>query len=157
RAAGEPNVSVMAILQHVESALAMKASRDDIKTPKDLDGKIYAGYGSATEDATIKTIIKNAGGKGEDQTVALKTAAYEALYADRADFVIPFVAWEGIEAELRGQPYKYFYETDYGFPDHYDCIMVGNEQWLANHSDLARRFVKATIRGFQFAADHPDE
>ena len=34
--------------------------------------------------------------------MTLDTAAYEALYNKRADFAIPFTAWEGIEAEQRG-------------------------------------------------------
>ena len=33
------------------------------------------------------------------KTVTLDTAAYDALYAKRADFVITFAAWEGIEAK----------------------------------------------------------
>ena len=37
-------------------------------------------------------------------TVTLDTAAYEALYAKRADFVITFSAWEGIEAGAARHP-----------------------------------------------------
>ena len=69
----------------------------------------------------------------------LGTAAYEALYAGQVDFTEPFVAWEGIEAELRGQPLKTFAYTDYGFPDAYSVILIGNSPWLAQHPDLAAR------------------
>ena len=157
RSAGEPVISVMTILQHIASAIAVKANRNDIKTPKDLDGKIYAGFGSPVEGLTMQTVIKNAGGKGVFDTVSLNTGAYEALYAGKADFAEPFVTWEGIEAELRNEPLKYFHFTDYGFPDHYDCLMIGNEPWIARHPDLAKRFVQATVRGFTFAAQRPAE
>ena len=40
--------------------------------------------------------------------MTLDTAAYEALYAKRADFVITFSAWEGIEAGQRGIPLRTF-------------------------------------------------
>ena len=157
RAAGEPIVSAMAVLQHTPAAIAVKRGRDDIKSPKDLDGKIYAGYGGPTEVPTLRAMIKHAGGKGVFDVVSLGTSAYEALYAGKADFAIPFITWEGIEAELRNEPLKYFRYTDHGFPDHYGCIMVANEQWIARHPDLAKRFVQATVRGFTYAAQHPDE
>ena len=157
RAAGEPVVSVMSILQHIAAVIAVKADRNDIKSPKDLDGKVYAGFGGPAEGPALQTVIKNAGGRGVFDTVSLSTGAYEALYAGKADFAVPFLTWEGIEADLRKQPLKYFAYTDYGFPDHYDCLMIGNDQWIARHPDLAKRFVQATVRGFAYAAQHPDE
>ncbi len=88
--------------------------------------------------------------------MVLGTAAYEALYAGQVDFTEPFVAWEGIEAELRGQPLKTFSYTDYGFPDAYNVLLIGNSPWLAQHPDLAAAFVQAAQRGYQLAADDPD-
>ena len=43
-AAGAPIVSVMAILQHTAQDIAVLAD-SGIERPKDLDGKIYAGFG----------------------------------------------------------------------------------------------------------------
>ncbi len=51
---------------------------------------------------TLQAVIRDDGGTGEFDTVTLDTAAYEALYDKRADFVITFSAWEGVEAEQRG-------------------------------------------------------
>ena len=85
----------------------------------------------------------------------LGTSAYEALYAGQVDFTEPFVAWEGIEAQLRGQPLKTFNYTDYGFPDAYNVLLIGNGTWLQAHPDQARAFVQAVQRGYQLAADDP--
>lgn len=52
---------------------------------------------------------------------------------------------------------KYFPYTDYGFPDAYSIVVIGNRTWLADHPDTARAFVQTLQRGYQFAADHPDE
>ena len=97
-AAGAPIVSVMAILQHTAQEIAVLDS-SSITRPRQLDGKTYAGFGYPNEEPTLKSVIKADGGKGTFTTVTLDTAAYEALYAKRADFVITFAAWEGIEAE----------------------------------------------------------
>jgi ABC-type nitrate/sulfonate/bicarbonate transport system substrate-binding protein len=154
-AAGAPIVSVMAILQHTAQDIAVLAA-SAITRPRDLDGKTYAGFGGPQEGPTLTSVIKADGGKGTFKTVTLDTAAYDALYAKRADFVITFAAWEGIEAGERGIPLRTFAFGDYGFPDFYQVVLACDSRWLTAHPDLAKAFVGATIRGFEMAADDPD-
>jgi ABC-type nitrate/sulfonate/bicarbonate transport system substrate-binding protein len=155
KATGADITSVLAVLQHWATEIAVRADRVDITSPKDLDGKIYGGFGGPGEDPKMRAVIRDAGGAGNFTSVVLGTAAYEALYAGQVDFTEPFVAWEGIEAQLRGQPLKTFAYTDYGFPDAYSVILIGNSPWLAQHPDLAAAFVQAAQRGYQLAADDP--
>lgn len=155
KAAGADIVSVMAILQHWATEIAVRADRTDITSPKDLDGKTYGGFGGPGEVPKMTAVIKDAGGRGQFSTVVLGTSAYEALYAGQVDFTEPFVAWEGIEAQLRGEPLKTFAYTDYGFPDAYSVLLIGNGGWLAAHPDQAAAFVQAARRGYQLAADDP--
>ena len=154
-AAGAPIISVMAILQHTAQEIAVLAS-SDITRPKDLDGRTYAGFGYPNEEPTLESVIKADGGTGTFETVTLDTAAYDALYAKRADFVITFAAWEGIEAKERGIELRTFKFGDYGFPDFYQVVLACDSRWLASHPDLARAFVGATVRGFELAADDPE-
>ena len=156
-ASGLPLVSVMAILQRPASAIAVRADRDDIQSPADLDGKLFAGFGAPFEDPLLKTVIQNAGGEGKFETVVLDTAAYEALYSGAVDFVIPFMTWEGIEAELRGTPMKAFEYADYGFPNFYEVVLISNPDWLGANADTARAFVGASQRGFEYAAEKPND
>ncbi|WP_433559022.1 ABC transporter substrate-binding protein [Pseudonocardia xinjiangensis] len=155
KAAGADITSVMAILQHWATKIAVKADRTDINSPKDLDGKTYGGFGGPGEEPKMKAVIRDAGGKGDFTTVVLGTSAYEALYNGQVDFTEPFMAWEGIEAELHNQPLKTFSYTDYGFPDAYNVLLIGNSPWLQAHPDLAARFVQAAQRGYQLGADDP--
>ena len=155
RAAGADITSVLAILQHWATDIAVKADRRDINSPRDLDGKTYAGFGEPGEQEKMRAVIRDAGGRGEFQDVTLGTSSYEALYSGQADFTEPFVAWEGIEAQLRGEPLKTFAYTDYGFPDAYNVLLMGNSTWLRSHPDQARRFVQAAQRGYQLGADDP--
>ncbi|MHA6783600.1 ABC transporter substrate-binding protein [Pseudonocardia saturnea] len=155
KAAGADITSVMAILQHWGTEIAVRADRADIVTPADLDGAVYGGFGGPGEVPKMQAVIRDAGGAGEFETVVLGTAAYEALYAGEVDFTEPFVAWEGIEAELRGQPLKTFAYTDFGFPDAYSVLLIGNSPWLAANPDAARAFVQAAQRGYELGADDP--
>lgn len=155
RAAGAEITSVMAVLQHWASEIAVRADRTDITSPRDLDGKTYGGFGGPGEVPKMRAVIRSAGGAGTFETVVLGTAAYEALYAGEVDFTEPFVAWEGIEAEMRGLPLKTFAYADFGFPDAYSVVLIGNTPWLQANPDLATRFVQAVQRGYQLGADDP--
>jgi ABC-type nitrate/sulfonate/bicarbonate transport system substrate-binding protein len=155
KAAGADITSVMGVLQHWGTQIAVRADRADISSPKDLDGKVYGGFGGPGEEPKMRAVIRDAGGQGTFSTVVLGTAAYEALYSGQVDFTEPFVAWEGIEAQLRGQPLKTFSYTDYGFPDAYGVLLIGNSPWLAAHPTRAAAFVQAAQRGYQLAADDP--
>lgn len=157
QAAGADIVSVLAVLQHWATAIGVRADRADLTSPRDLDGKTYAGFGGPTEEPLLSAVIKDAGGTGDFTTVTLGTSAYEALYSGNVDFTIPFLAWEGIEAEHNGTPMKYFKYADYGFPDAYSIVVIGNRSWLADHPEVAKAFVGALQRGYQFAADNPAE
>ena len=155
KAGGADAVSVMAILQHWATQIAVRADRADITSPRDLDGKTYGGFGAAYEVPKMQAIIRAAGGKGDFKTVVLGTSAYEALYAGQVDFTEPFLAWEGIEAELRNEPLKTFAYADYKFPDAYSVIVIGNPGWMKAHPDAAAAFVGALQRGYQLGADDP--
>lgn len=155
-AAGAPIVSVMAILQHAASEIAVLAD-GPILRPRDLDGRVYAGFGYPNEEPTVRFVIEADGGRGEFQTVALAdSAAYEALYAGRADFVISFSAWEGVEARLRGIDLRTFAFTDYGFPDFYQVVLACSREILEREPDAIRHFLAATVRGFEAAQADPD-
>jgi ABC-type nitrate/sulfonate/bicarbonate transport system substrate-binding protein len=155
-AAGADITSVMAILQHAASEIAVLAG-SSIQRPKDLDGKTYGGFGYPNEVPTVKFVIRHDGGTGEFKDVTINTAAYEALYAKRVDATITFTAWEGIEAKERGIDLRYFKFTDYGFPDFYQVVLACDRQFLSRDLDAARRFVAASVQGFQLAATDPDK
>ena len=67
-AKGADIVSVAAILQKTASAIGVLAS-SQIQRPRDLDGKIYAGFGYPNEVPTLKAVIQADGGKGDFKVV----------------------------------------------------------------------------------------
>ncbi len=156
-ATGVANISVMSVLQHDATAVGVLASRTDITSPKDLDGKTFGMAGpSATFPTEAADAIKNAGGTGHFTRVTLGTSAYEALYAGRVDFTSAFKTWEGIDASLRGTPMKFFNLDDYGVPDQYSVIIEGDKGWIKDHQGATKGFVRALQKGYQYAAANPD-
>lgn len=155
RATGADSQVVMAIVQHETGRLVFNGERDDIQRPSDLDGMIYAGFGSAWEAALISTIIQNDGGEGIFDTVTLGTSAYEALANGSVDFTLEVSTWEGVNSILLNRPQRAFRYADYGVPDQHTTFLGGNGSWLADNPDIAEAFVQATQRGYAYAADNP--
>lgn len=157
QAAGADVVAVMAVLQHWATAIGVRADDPRLVRPRDLDGRVYAGFGEPGEVPLLQEVIRADGGTGDFTTVVLGTSAYEALYAGEADFTVPYVAWEGVEAERAGTPVRYLEYTDYGFPDAYAVVVDASRRWVADEPGAARAFVGTLRRGYAWAAQHPDE
>ena len=155
RATGADMTVMMAVVQHETGRLVFNGERDDIQRPADLDGKIYAGFGSAWEEVLISTIIRNDGGEGAFDTVTLGTSAYEALANGRVDFTLEVSTWEGVNSILLDCPQRAFLYADYGVPDQHTTFLGGNATWLASNPDTARAFVQAAQRGYEYAAKNP--
>ncbi|NUS14657.1 MAG: ABC transporter substrate-binding protein [Streptomyces sp.] len=157
RAAGADLTSVYAVTQKTNVTIAVRAGRDDISSPKDLDGGTYAGFGAPYEKPLLQKVIQNAGGEGDFKQVTLNTSAYAALYADKADFAMPMPTWEGLEAELSGKPLKNFQLSDYGFPAIYSTLVASSDRYLKKNPAVAKKFLAALDKGYRYAADHPDQ
>lgn len=157
RATGADAQVVMAIVQHETGRLVFNGERDDIQRPADLDGMIYAGFGSAWEEALISTIIRNDGGQGTFDTVTLGTSAYEALAGGTVDFTLEVSTWEGVNSVLLDRPQRAFRYADYGVPDQHTTFLGGNGTWLTENPDIAAAFVQAAQGGYAFAAENPFE
>jgi ABC-type nitrate/sulfonate/bicarbonate transport system substrate-binding protein len=155
RASGADVTSVFAVLQHTALEIGVRADRSDIRTPKDLDGKTYAGFGTPDEKPLLETVIRHAGGTGTFRDVTLNTSAYDAVYRGKADFTLPLATWEVIQARLAGKPLKTFKLAAFGVPSEYSSLIASSDRYLKAHGALARRFLAATTRGYQYAASHP--
>ncbi|HEV2638715.1 MAG TPA: ABC transporter substrate-binding protein [Actinocrinis sp.] len=156
-ATGQDITSVFAITQKTDVAIGVKADRSDITSPKNLDGKTYAGWGSPIENPMLTYVIKAAGGTGTFKNVTLNTDAYQALYAGQADFALPEPTWEVLQAQLVGQPLKTFDLSAYGFPAIYSAIIASSHQYLTADGAVAKKFLNAVWQGYEYAAAHPDQ
>jgi ABC-type nitrate/sulfonate/bicarbonate transport system substrate-binding protein len=157
RAAGGDVKMVYGIVQTETGRLIFKGGREDIKSPKDLDGKTYGGFGGAWEDAVISSMIRNDGGQGTFQTVTLGTSAYEAVDNGAVDFTLEVYTWEGIAAQLENRQLGRFHYSDYGVPDEQTTAIASSEAYLKANPDRARAFIQATRQGYAYSVDHPDE
>lgn len=153
--AGTNEVSVMPIVQHQVNALIV-TEKSKFKSPKDLSGATYGGFGLPYEEAVVNEMIKHDGGEGNVKVATLNTAAYEAVYNGDVDTSLAFKTWELIEADERGVKLRTFPVEEYGVPDTYNVLLACNGDWLKENPELAKKFVQATAKGYEDAVSDPE-
>ncbi|QQG40477.1 MAG: ABC transporter substrate-binding protein [Candidatus Levyibacteriota bacterium] len=155
-ASGNPVVSIATIIRHNTSSLAA-TENSGIKTPKDLDGKIYGGFGAPFENAVISEMIKKNNGKGNFKTVMLDIDGIKALETKKIDFVWIFDAWTGVQAKRQGVKLVSFSLIKYGIPDYYTPVLISGPTQIKGRPEILRKFIKATTKGYNFAIQNPEE
>lgn len=153
-ATGQPVVSIAAIIQHNTSALVTLAS-SGLNCPRDLDGKVYGGFGAPYESAVVGEIIQDDGGTGKFKNVTLGVDAMQALESHQVDFVWVFEGWEVIQAQRQGVKLNVFPITNYGVPNYYTPNIITSPNEIKQKSDLLHRFMAATTKGYDYARTNP--
>ncbi len=152
-----PVRSVAAVLQTNTSALATLKSSGLDKVSK-LEGKKYAGFGSPFEQPVVTTMLKKDGAAtGNFQNITANLSGYDAIVAKQADFVWIYMGWEGMQAKLDKVDLNTFPVKEYGVPDYYTPLIIANETFLQNRGDVAKRFLEATARGYEYGITNPKD
>ena len=153
-----PITAIAAIIQHNTSGI-LSLAQAGIVTPRDLEGKVFAGWGTDLVDETIRHIVEADGGNF-DEVEMIFDAATDAISAlqTRIDAIWVYYGWDGIAARLAGLDYHYICLATFDpLLDLYSPVLVANNSWLDEHPDLARAFMEATTRGYRFAIENPEE
>lgn len=92
-----------------------------------------------------------------DQVTLSPTVGLAPLLADEVDAIA--YAWatrEAVAARQAGQSINLIYMSDYGALE-YPNVLVTREALIAEQPAMVEGFVRATLRGYQYAFEHPEE
>jgi len=152
RQQGEPVVVLAVILQHSAFAIATRAD-SSIRSVKDLRGKrLMQEYGSADIDALL-------------QREAVLPQQYQAvphsfdtadLISGHVDAMTVYKTDEVFELLQRGIPYRLF-DPQLAGVNFYGDNLYTTEDELQQHPQRAKAFLRASLKGWQYAMAHIDE
>ena len=154
-----PITAVAAILQHNDSGIISREG-EGINVPKGLEGKKYATWDLEVEKAMMKNVIETDGGDFSKVQLIPSTVTDEvsALESKSVDAIWVFYAWGGIATEVAGLKTDYFAFKDINpVFDYYTPVVIANNDFLANDSQTAKAFLAALKKGYEFAAQNPEE
>lgn len=152
---GHPDlVAIGAVTTRDHSAVAYKAV-GPIKSPKDLDGKRIACYGTYFEIEIYKAIIQADGGRGVFEPIHPgKLALWETFINGQADACWMFPCWEGALAKAAGIELNYFRLPEHGVPYGQSPIFIAKNSL---DQSVKERFKAATAKGYHLLVTNPDQ
>ncbi len=151
--------AVAAVIQHNTSGIISRAG-DGIDTPAGLTGKTYSTWESPIELAMLENVVNGDGGDFSQVTLIPNDITDEpaALAANQTDAIWVFEGWGYINSEVEGVDCDYFNFSDVNpVFDYYTPVIIANNDYLAENPDQAKAFMEATAKGYEYAAEHPDE
>ena len=153
-----PIMAVAAIIQHNTSGI-LSLKEKGIDSFKNLEGKTYATWDNALEQATIKQVMENEGGNFEKVNLyhSTVTDAVSAIQTN-VDAVWVFEAWDAMNAKVNGLDYNFikFKDVEPAL-DFYTGVIVSSEKYLQENEETAKKFLQATKKGYEYAIENPEE
>ena len=153
-----PIKAVATVIQHNTSGFAAPKDKK-INSAKDFTGKVYGGWGSPSEDAILDAVMKNSGKDFKDlKVVNIGDDDFFTAVKKSIDFAWIFEGWTGIEAKQKGIELDYIALKDLDKRlDYYTPVIISSEKLLNENPELAKKFLKATTKGYEYAIENPTE
>ncbi len=157
-----PIKAIAAIIQHNTSGfVSLKAA--NINSPKDFEGKTYAGWGAPSEEAVIKAVMQADGGDFSKLTiVGADGSGFASLSADadagKVNIQWEFYGWAVTRGLMDGYDLNYMPCTELDERlDYYTPLIITNNDLIASDPEMIKAFMDATKKGYEYAGANPDE
>ena len=153
-----PIKAIATVIQHNTSGFAAPKDKN-ITSPKDFEGKVYGAWGSPAEDAILDAVMKK---EGKDfsklKVVDIGDDDFFTATNKNIDFAWIFDGWTGVEANQRGIDLDFIPvgEVDERL-DYYTPIIIAGEKFLNENPEVAKKFLAATSKGYEYAVENPKE
>ena len=154
RAQGKPIVAIAVVFQknpHVY--ISLKSS--GIERPQDLVGKkvMVSDQGEIQHQALLKKL-------GIDPNAVIEITPYQRdvtpLTTGQIDAHMAYRTGTGLAFDETGYELNWIWVDDYGIHLYADTIIT-TEQLIQQNPELVERFLRATLKGWRYAIENPDE
>jgi len=149
--------AVGALVTDNTTALAVLASSKYTR-PAQLNGKIYGGFGIASDKPLVTSMLRADGVKHPIfKQVILNADVITALAAHRIDYTAVFDGIDDVTARLQGIKLRTFLYSRYlgAAGDYPNAVFVASDADIAARGPILARALKALAEGYEFAARHP--
>jgi NitT/TauT family transport system substrate-binding protein len=156
-AKGAPMKIIATIYQSNPNAV-MALKKTGIKSVKDLAGKKVGVPSGSSQTTMLPLLLKSNNLKESDiNMIDMPVASMvPALLQGQVDAVLGSIDAYQIQAESQGAQLDVYRFADHGVPTVSTSIFASND-YLKSNPDVVKKFVAASLKGWSFALDHPDQ
>jgi len=155
---GEPIKAFAAIFQHSPFIFASKQS-SGIVSPYEMVGKrimFDSVNGVGADEVPLRALFAEYGITADKYTHIKPSFNNTDLIQDKVDVMSGYITNLPYFFEQQGIKINIINPLNYGI-DFYGDLLFTSEQELQHHPGRAQRFRKASLKGWQYALDHPEE
>lgn len=154
RTSGQPVVALGVIFQHSASGIVTMAD-SGIFTPQDFSGRRLE-IGELSSDAEAYALLQAEGITSRQYEHIPSTFNMQKLISKQVDATSVYVTNQPFYLEQQSLPYRLILPRSYGI-DFYGDTIFTSESLLQERPELAKAFMRASLRGWKYAFDRPDE
>jgi len=142
---------------HQRSPVVLFAKKSvGIESPRDLIGKtIGMNYESIKFQQYLALLRKLGIDRSKIKEVGVGFDV-TPLITGQVDALLGYVGDEPVQAIKAGLDIRVIPFSDYGV-EMYNELIAGNRQWVESNPDTTGKVVHATLQGWRYSLDHPDE
>ena len=156
RARNIPIVS-LAVINQQTPVVVYSLVEKNITMPQDLIGKSIGVNIGGTKHREFQAFLRHQNIPEEDiQLMGMSEASPAPLLAGQVDAMLGYTEDQPVTVELQGHAVNRLALSDYGI-DVYSTNIIANESFLKENPDLVKRFLRASLRGWQHAVNHPED
>ncbi|MEA2370487.1 MAG: putative hydroxymethylpyrimidine transport system substrate-binding protein [Solirubrobacteraceae bacterium] len=153
RAAGQDIVGVLPLVQR---PLAAVLAQPQIRTPRDLEGRLAGVTGLPSDVAVLDSTVAGAGGRpARVKQVTIGFNAVPALLGGHVAAVTAFWDVEGVALHRARPSTREFRVDDYGAPAYPELVLCAGGRLVSEHRQLVRATVAAIKRGYRLTISDP--
>ncbi|MBF0246401.1 MAG: ABC transporter substrate-binding protein, partial [Planctomycetes bacterium] len=151
----EPVVLVGQIFQH-SPVVILALQKSGLRTPYDLEGRSVMTYLQGQGDASLKAMVLQALGSQDRVDWREHTYRFEDVIEGKVDAMLAYSTNEPYWFHEQGAEASVIDPRDYGI-DFYGDNIFTSETEAKDHPERVEKVLRAVIKGWQYALDHPDE
>ncbi len=152
-------IKAVAILDRKSPYVFFSKKSSGISSPKDFEGKTVAvSYGRPLE-VVYRALVRKERLATSTITEVKKNPAIASLFSGAVDVQPGFIS-DFIFAKAAGKKdgieINALYPFEYGI-DSYGYTIFTTDRFIEEHPDTVQKYIRATLRGWKYAFDYPEE
>ena len=154
-ARGAPIVALAAIFQH-DPLVFISRKQSGIISPYEMTGKRLMFDAKGSDEGPLRALLAETGLTPDKFVHVQHTYDKEDLASGKVDVMSAYLTDQPFYFRQRGIPINIINPQNYGL-DFYGDLIFTSERELQANPGRAERFVRASLKGWQYALDHPEE
>ena len=149
-------VVALAVIYRKSPMVFFAKKTSNIIVPKDFINKTVGVKLGGNEELTYRAMMKNA--DIDMKSIIEFPVKYDMtpFFSDQVQVWPGYVINEVIVAEEHNTPVNIIWPSNYGVNLYADAIFT-NEKMIKEHPDLVKKFITATLKGWDLAVNNPDQ